>query len=409
MSKKIIYEFDEKTLFGITHPGLETGFINEVNKWLRAKSQVLAHGFVLVKCKNLEELIYLLTKIRTPLMFGIPIFVCELEKVTESEILSCIKEAHQTFENFINNHNLEGLSIAFRGIRRSFRWLEKQVFKHDFTSVRLAKITADELLKSYSFKVNLKKPDITFVSGVFGNLFFILWAVIENANKARKYRKYVHPAGLSPSAAASAVFLREEQDLHDPMCGCGTIPIEAFCIYSNFSLIAEVGKPVISLLSKVYGIEQKTIINEIKEHIKTPSVRIAGSDISEKYIKQAMENYMILIKLVKQYVNLQYDVKFFTSDILHRDPNIKTSRILVNAPYGIRSSRIKVLPRIYSSLATFAYKACANYLDVFTAKPDILTNALKNCWMFENRLKIMLGDLLVSLILSRRSEYQCEV
>ena len=151
MSKKIIYEFDGKTLFGITHPGLETGFINEVNKWLRAKSQVLAHGFVLVKCKNLEELIYLLTKIRTPLMFGIPIFVCELEKVTESEILSCIKEAHQTFENFINNHNLEGLSIAFRGIRRSFRWLEKQVFKHDFTSVRLAKITADELLKSYSF------------------------------------------------------------------------------------------------------------------------------------------------------------------------------------------------------------------------------------------------------------------
>ncbi len=103
-------------------------------------------------------------------------------------------------------------------------------------------------------------------------------------------------------------------------------------------------------------------------------------------------------------MDLQYDIKFFVSNVLHEDPEIEVSRILVNPPYGIRSARIKALPKIYLSLATFAYKAYAEYLDVFTARPDVLINVLKNYWSIEDKLRSMLGDLLVTLILSERKE-----
>lgn len=148
----------------------------------------------------------------------------------------------------------------------------------------------------------------------------------------RGYRKEQSAAPINEVLAAGILLLsrwKGSSDLLDPMCGSGTIPIEAALIASSIPP----GK-----FRSSYGFMKwkdydsalfEKIKNESEANIKTPGCEIIASDISEDAIGQAEINI--------QSAGLQDIIRTRVSDFASlKDAGEKKKIILMNPPYGLR-------------------------------------------------------------------------
>jgi putative N6-adenine-specific DNA methylase len=148
----------------------------------------------------------------------------------------------------------------------------------------------------------------------------------------RGYRIATQEAPLNEILAAGLVYLsgwEPEQNLVDPMCGSGTILIEA-------ALIANKIPP--GIFRKDFGFkkwldfdnELYNKIIQVKEtkNIKKTKAHIIGSDISKYAIKSAKEN-------IKN-AHLQNEIELYVNDFQMFTPDIEKGVIITNPPYGER-------------------------------------------------------------------------
>ncbi len=131
---------------------------------------------------------------------------------------------------------VKGLDFNFiRG--KSFAVRSLRVGEHDFTSMDIARVAGqaviDSFMESYGerLKVNLSQPDVIIrVELVDNELFVGLDTTGDDAMHKRWWRVYNHPAHLNAAIACGMLRIAEwkaDESLIDPMCGSGTIPIEA--------------------------------------------------------------------------------------------------------------------------------------------------------------------------------------
>jgi putative N6-adenine-specific DNA methylase len=187
----------------------------------------------------------------------------------------------------------------------------------------------------------------------------------------RGYREDAGVAPLKETLAAGLVFLSRwngEQLLIDPMCGSGTILIEAVMIARNIA-------PGLrrNFVSEDWPNIEKRAWNkarrEAKEAInKDLELTLWGYDIDNKNIKICRKN--------ASNAGIYDDIKFEQKDIKDLWIDRQYGTVIFNPPYGVRLSEFKELNEIYISIHKTFKKKLGWSLFVLTSD-EIFPNYFK--------------------------------
>ena len=237
----------------------------------------------------------------------------------------------------------------FIGVDQTFAVRFERTGEHEFTSLDLnAKVGAAIIdrfksVKNQRIHVNLSEPEVEFIGWLNDDYFIFGINTSGESLHKRRYRQAKHVAPLKSTIAYSLLQLSKwpenmEQILVDPMCGSGTILIEAAHLAKDIppGFFREDYKyNSLRFLDFNYLDELKEEVNKkIQWNRKVP---LYGVEINEKFYKGALEN----IKFAK----VEDTIKIYNGDatkirsILNGEPEI----MIVNPPYGIRLGvRLKV-------------------------------------------------------------------
>jgi putative N6-adenine-specific DNA methylase len=180
----------------------------------------------------------------------------------------------------------------------------------------------------------------------------------------RGYRGLSGEAPLKETLAAALVLLSRwnpSRTLADPLCGSGTIAIEAALIGKNMA-------PGLnrSFVSEEWSVIPPKVWSDIREdarrRVNTEDFRILASDIDSSVIKTARENAMKAG--VYEYIAFQrLSVQEFSS-------KKKYGCIICNPPYGERIGEKEEVEKLYKSMgAVFSSLDSWSYF-ILTSHPD---------------------------------------
>lgn len=162
----------------------------------------------------------------------------------------------------------------------------------------------------------------------------------------RGYRKAQGQAPLNESLAAGMIMLtgwKGECDFHDPMCGSGTIPVEA-------GLIAGAIPP--GYFREFFGFQNwknydSSLFGRVKDRfnskMRTVKVSVSGSDKSHQAV--------ILARQTVVNAGLAGEVRIFREDFLAEDTSPRGGFMIFNPPYGKRIDPGK-LAGFYSEISS---------------------------------------------------------
>ncbi len=207
----------------------------------------------------------------------------------------------------------------------------------------------------------------------------------------RGYREKATAAPLKETTAAALVLLSNwygDDYLIDPMCGSGTILIEAAMIRRN----------VAAGLGRKFAFENWHFVD--KEYLKIArqaaykaidydkELKIMGMDIDKRAISIAKDN--------AELAGVDDCIEFKTADFLQWKPNYKIAKIISNLPYGERLSDSKSVLKLYKylgkisrdnpSYSIFALTSHTDFEQVFGRKADRnrkLYNAKIKCYYYQ--------------------------
>ncbi len=162
----------------------------------------------------------------------------------------------------------------------------------------------------------------------------------------RGYREKSMEAPLKETMAAALVklsFWNKDRVLYDPLCGSGTIAIEAAMIGRNIApgLNRSFASQSWPIVKDEYWKNAKT---EARKKIDLNSdIRIYASDISRKAIEIAKGNAME--------AGVDDCIEFFVKDIMNvREPMCPNGILITNPPYGERIGEDNDIQKIHKKL-----------------------------------------------------------
>ncbi len=170
----------------------------------------------------------------------------------------------------------------------------------------------------------------------------------------RGYKTKANVAPMSEVLAAGLIMLtgwRGETDFYDPMCGSGTLLIEAAMIAKNIPA---------GYFRKEFGFELwrdfdrelwAEIFTEAERKITKPKIKIQGSDIDWEAVKISKSN------IANAHLTDFIDVKKFAFEISKPDEN--KAIVVMNPPYGERMQK----EDIFNFYKTIGDKLKTDYLN----------------------------------------------
>jgi putative N6-adenine-specific DNA methylase len=219
----------------------------------------------------------------------------------------------------------------------------------DFITLKVKDAICDKFKTKFDSRPNVDKvePDIRIYNFLHKNDITIYIDTSGEALFKRGYRSKTQEAPLKENLAAGLIQLSNWDDstpLIDPMCGSGTIIIEAIFIALNIA----------PGLNRKFAFEKfssynQNIFDTMKFQakqviIKNKNLQIYASDINPKAIGET-ENNLRHAKL-REYVN------FKVEDILNITAPGNQGTLLTNPPYGIRISETNELNQLYPLIAS---------------------------------------------------------
>jgi len=260
----------------------------------------------------------------------------------------------------IDFHFLENKTFAVRSLRSGV---------HNFTSVDVARVAGqaviDSYLKAYGkrLKVNLNEPQVIIRVDVIENELFVgIDTTGDWALHKRWWRVYNHPAHLNSTIAYAMVKLADwnkNKTLLDPMCGSGTIPIEA----ALFGRKIPPNKCRDFAYFNIFG-KQLMKIAESRENLE-----IYGIEKFEKHLRGARMN--------ATNAGVIDTINFSLGDATKISGDYDC--IITNPPYGLRIARKGIIANLYKKFC-FAAKNCINdqsKLVVITSESKLMKRAIE--------------------------------
>lgn len=214
-------------------------------------------------------------------------------------------------------------------------FVRKPAFTHSqFAAQKIKDAICDRLREKWGARPNVdtQNPDVR-VHALFRDGKCILSLDSSGSSlHERGYRQHTLDAPLKETLAAQ--ILAETgwdgtQPLRDPMCGTGTLPIEAALLATNTAP---------GLIRKRYGFQKwktfdsalwESLVLEAVQARKTPTARIFASDVSPRAVEVARAN--------ARAAGVQNLIQFSTGDFFKTPETFpEGSLIVMNPPYGER-------------------------------------------------------------------------
>ncbi len=303
-----------------TFSGLEDLLFDEIKEAGGKNLRLIKRG---VRFEGDDEVLYrCLLSLRTVLRLLVPVF--SFKAHTEKDLYFKVKKL--PWEDFLELEQTFAIDCV----------ANSRVFNHSkFVSLRVKDAICDRFRDNNDNKrpdVNVRNPDLPINVHVSDLDVTILLDVSGFSLHQRGYRTSEHKAPLNEALAAGILMLSgwdKKTDLFDPMCGSGTILIEAAMIAQNIA-------PRL-FSTKKFALENwdnfdpqlwKSIKKELKQDIEPTSVKIYGADISPKYIQMA--RFATKDGAVDDIVSVEH------ADFFKTKNKLSEGFILSNPPYGER-------------------------------------------------------------------------
>jgi putative N6-adenine-specific DNA methylase len=243
------------------------------------------------------------------------------------------------------------------------RTVYSQIHTHSqFAALKTKDGIADYFSEKFQKRpsVNVKDPDIKIHLHIAGSQCTMSLDTSGEALFKRKYRKDTEKAPLNEILAAGLVMLSDYKDIeyfYDPMCGSGTILIEAARIFMNIPPQFNRKKFAFQNFKdydyKLWFSIKREIDKKIKKDIP---LKIIGTDISEQAVLTAQNNI--------GNAGLRTYISIVKKDFLHTKFENKKGLIITNPPYDIRiqSDNINDLYKLSGNTLKKGYKGWNAYI-----------------------------------------------
>jgi putative N6-adenine-specific DNA methylase len=216
--------------------------------------------------------------------------------------------------------------------------VQSRLFNHTgYAALKLKDSVADYFRKKTGSRpsVDTENPDIIINLHISNDKVTVSLDSSGEPLFRRGYRTAAVAAPLNESLAAGMILIsgwKSGMDLIDPMCGSGTIPIEAALVACRIPP----GKFRRSFGFMKWKNYDSALFGRVKESaeglVKSPeNLRIAGSDISEEAIRKSALN--------AAKAGVGKVVSFSQSDIMSLKPERGSGMVFINPPYGERLSQ----------------------------------------------------------------------
>jgi len=219
---------------------------------------------------------------------------------------------------------------------------------HDFTSIDIARVVGQAIIDSYldekgvRLKVDLENPDVE-VQALIRDDEFILGINTSGETLAKRgYRVYQHPAPIKPTIACCLLKLSgwsPDRSLLDPMCGGGTILIEAALMARNIppgSFRREFAFERLRFLDP-------SLFEEVREEaeamVNFESYEIMGIEKYRKHVDGAIRN--------ARSAGVLDTVRIIHGDATKWSYEPRPDYIVTNPPYGLRIASRRATLKLY--------------------------------------------------------------
>jgi 23S rRNA G2445 N2-methylase RlmL len=219
-----------------------------------------------------------------------------------------------------------------------------------FVAMKAKDAIVDQFMKKFEKRpdVDNENPDLTVVIKGYKNNFHVMIDTSGESLFYRGYRKEAGPAPLKENLAAGLVVLSGwdgKTPIVDPMCGSGTILIEAAMIALN---IAPGNN------RKEFGFMRFKDFNEAafekvmdeaaaQEKTEEPDFMLFGFDIDKKVLMLAKSN--------AKRAGVDHIIQFKSESIATTMPPVEKGVVITNPPYGARLGEEELLHDTYKDLS----------------------------------------------------------
>ncbi|MEY4631265.1 MAG: hypothetical protein RIQ81_1385 [Pseudomonadota bacterium] len=199
-------------------------------------------------------------------------------------------------------------------------------------------------------KVDLKEPKVVVVAFIQKGRCTLSLDTTGKTLHKRGYRTEGHPAPIKETLACAILDLAGydgTQALLDPMCGSGTIAIEA--AYRGLGKAAHIHRKkgefgfewLKDFDNNVWRKVSDRVRNERRESLPAP---IVASDISPKYVEMARQNALR--------ARVERDITFKEGRIEDARPHAPNGILIANLPYGARLAKgeVESLTKLYGEI-----------------------------------------------------------
>jgi putative N6-adenine-specific DNA methylase len=216
-----------------------------------------------------------------------------------------------------------------------------------YAALTVKDAVCDSLRESTGSRPNVDRtsPDIRIVARLIGSRAVIGLDTSGESLHLRGYRKSSGEAPIRETLAAGLALIAGwcgESDFLDPMCGSGTIPIEAALIARRIP--PNIDRPRFGFMKLPWyeGKVWETIREEARAGVRSAQCTIEGSDIDEGALEIARKNAAT--------AGVDSLVRFVPRDIKALPRMQRNSTAVVNPPYGARLGEVKALRSLYRDM-----------------------------------------------------------
>ncbi|MEM1644864.1 MAG: THUMP domain-containing protein [Ignisphaera sp.] len=207
--------------------------------------------------------------------------------------------------------NVTDLSAIYRVVKgldftkviepwETFAIRPERIGEHSFTSIDIGRIAGQAVIDGYieargsRLRVNLDNPDVEIYVELNVDRLIVALSLTRSSYHARGYKVFVHPAGLKPTIAFALLKIANwsyGKPILDPMCGGGTIAIEAALASKGLEIpCLSVGKIHLGVLGRIYPEAIEVLQNICEYSVKEVDRVFIGVDINPRFVEGAIIN-----------------------------------------------------------------------------------------------------------------------
>ena len=283
----------------------------------------------------------------------------------------------------------------------------ERVGKHDFTSIDVARVVGSGVIKSYldslgvRLRVNLESPDVEIYALVRNDELILGINTSGDSLHRRRYRVYDHPAALKTTLASVLVRLTGydgSKYFMDPMCGGGTIVIEAIHRARRYPTVFFRQDFAYRKLKIYDRFNEMNVLLKVLNEVRLGNEFAYCIDVSSKHIEGAKLNALIS--------GVPDSIKFIVGDSTlsktYESVDIdNVKHIALNPPYGMRFHNPKKIPLFYRSFLKVVKELFSgSYLSLITAAHKAMDEAIRSVGIdVVKSFWVMHGGLLAKIYL----------